>query len=112
MPTENRITKDHIEARIIDVQYVRIPGSTATVCAITMANGYTAIGESACVDPANFDEELGRSVAFDNAFEKLWALEGYLLREMMMLADDAEVQRRMAQLEALDAADKPKIVRI
>ena len=37
-------------------------------------------GESACASPQNFDVELGRKIAKDNAREKIWALEGYLLR--------------------------------
>ena len=40
-------------------------------------------GESACVSPANFDAEVGKKIAFDNAVEKIWALEGYALRERL-----------------------------
>ena len=51
-----------------------------TFCVIVMRNGFTVTGESACADPRNFDEELGREIAADNARQKIWALEGYLLR--------------------------------
>lgn len=78
---KNSIDKQDIEARIADVTYHRIPDTTATICNITMVNGFSVRGESACVDPKNFDEAVGRKIAYDNAFQKLWQLEGYLLAE-------------------------------
>ena len=48
-----------------------------------MVNGFGVRGESACVDPRNFDEAIGRSIAYENAFDKLWQLEGYLLAERL-----------------------------
>ncbi len=76
------IDKADIEARIQDVGYMHGPG-TITHCYITMCNGFMVIGESACVDAGNFDEAKGRKYAYDDAFEKLWELEGYLLRERL-----------------------------
>lgn len=75
------VEKSYIEARISDVSYHRIPGTTATICNIEMVNGFSVRGESACVDPKNFDEALGRKIAYENAFQNLWQLEGYLLAE-------------------------------
>lgn len=40
-------------------------------------------GESACASPENFDPEIGRKIAYDNAFNKIWLLEGYLLKEKL-----------------------------
>jgi hypothetical protein len=54
-----------------------------TFCVLVLKNGYTVTGESACVSAENFNEEIGRSVARDNAFNKIWALEGYLLKERL-----------------------------
>ena len=77
------IDTQYIQSRIKDVTYHRIPGTTATICNIEMANGFSVRGESACVDPKNFDEAIGRKIAYDNAFDKLWPLEGYLLAERL-----------------------------
>ena len=52
-----------------------------TICILTLRNGYLVTGESACVSPENFDAEIGRQVARTNARDKVWLLEGYLLRE-------------------------------
>ena len=79
----NRITKDDLTAKIHKVAYYQLADTTLTICVITVANGFTVTGESACADPANFNKEIGESIAYDNAFEKLWALEGYLLKQRM-----------------------------
>ena len=79
LPAE-RVTKEGIESRIMSTEYTRI-GATATICSITLENGYSVRGESACVSPENFDDAIGKELAFRDAFGKLWALEGYLLAE-------------------------------
>ena len=42
--------------------------------------------QSACVDKANFSEELGRKYAYEDAFEQLWELEGYAMRQRLFEA--------------------------
>lgn len=54
-----------------------------TLCVITLANDYTVTGESACASPENFDAEIGRQIAYKNAREKIWPLEGYLLKQKL-----------------------------
>lgn len=81
--TAPRVTKDHIESVISSEQYHVFPNTTFTACLLTLKNGYTVIGESACASPENFDAALGRRIARDNAFNKIWALEGYLLRQKL-----------------------------
>jgi len=81
--TAPRLTPQLIDAAIVAGQYHVFPGTTVTVCCLTLRNGFTVIGESACADPANFDEELGRKIAHDNARNKIWQLEGYLLRQRL-----------------------------
>ena len=54
-----------------------------TVCALSLTNGYIVTGESAAASPENFDQAIGRKIARENARNKIWALEGYLLRERL-----------------------------
>jgi hypothetical protein len=75
-----KMTKALIESRIRDVAYLRL-NDTVTLCSITLDNGYSVRGESACVDPANYDQEIGEGLAHSNAFAKLWPLFGFLLAE-------------------------------
>ena len=54
-----------------------------TFCVLKLKNGFTVTGESACASPENFDAEIGRKIARENAVNKIWALEGYLLKEQL-----------------------------
>ena len=54
-----------------------------TFCVIVLKNGFTVTGESACASPENFDAEIGKKIAYDNAREKIWLLECYLLKEKL-----------------------------
>ncbi|MBR8161990.1 hypothetical protein KDW98_12535 [Burkholderia vietnamiensis] len=59
------------------------PLSLLTFCVLALRNGFTVTGESACVSPENFDAEIGRKVARAKAIEKIWPLEGYLLKQRL-----------------------------
>lgn len=78
--TAPRITPDHIDAQIAREDYYVFPGTTVTVCLLELRNGFCVVGESAAASPANFNEKLGQDIARRNARDKIWALEGYLLR--------------------------------
>lgn len=97
-----RLTPDHIDSKIKGVYYSNplqgVDPKTAmdegthqslrclTFCTIVLENGFTVTGESACASPENFDEAIGQKIAFNNAREKIWVLEGYLLKEKLYQA--------------------------
>ncbi|EBY7415842.1 hypothetical protein D6J61_26605 [Salmonella enterica subsp. enterica serovar Alachua] len=78
-----RLTPALIDEQVKAVDYYVFPGTTLTVCAMTLQNGFIVTGESAAASPANFDEEIGRKIAYDNARNKIWAFEGYALRDVL-----------------------------
>lgn len=99
-----RVTLDHIESTITGEHYftawegrtganMESPEvrphenqkvlETLTFCVLSLRNGFMVTGESACASPENFDAEIGRKIARDNAVQKIWALEGYLLKEKL-----------------------------
>ncbi len=94
--TAPRITPDHIKS-IIKTEYYFTAGDAArekhgaydksldllTFCVLVLRNGFTVTGESACASPENFDSEIGRKIARENAVNKVWALEGYLLKQRL-----------------------------
>ena len=86
--TAPRLTPELISAVIAKEQFYVFEGSCLTVCCLTLLNGFTVTGESACVSPENFDATIGKSVAFDNARDKIWALEGYLLKQKLFEAEE------------------------
>jgi hypothetical protein len=82
-----RVTLDHIRSIIVGEDYHVFNDTTVTVCLLNLKNGFTVTGESACASPENFDVELGRKIARDNAVSKIWALEGYLLKEKLFTGE-------------------------
>jgi hypothetical protein len=81
--TAPRLTPADIDAAILAVQFHVFPGTQLTVCCMTLRNGFTVTGESACVSHENFNAEIGERIARENAKQKIWALEGYMLRERL-----------------------------
>lgn len=59
------------------------PLALLTFCVLTLRNGFTVTGESACASPENFDAEIGRKIARQNAVQKIWPLMGYALKEQL-----------------------------
>lgn len=78
--TAPRITPDQIDAKIAGETFHLFPGTTLTICVLTLQNGFQVTGESASASPENFDAGIGRRIARDNARNKIWMLEGYLLK--------------------------------
>ena len=77
-----RVTEESIKSKIMDVSYVDGP-KLLTICIITMMNGFMILGKSAPADARNFDADVGKRYAYDDAFKQIWQFEGYLLRERM-----------------------------
>ena len=109
--TAPRVTPEDIEANIVSEHYFTAadayrsnpcydpnghpheplpapaPLELLTFCVLVLRNGFTVPGESACASPENFDAELGRKIARQNAVQKLWLLMGYALKERLTAAD-------------------------
>ena len=81
--TAPRLTPAQIDAQIVGEYFHVVPGSTLTICVLTLQNGFTVTGESDAASPENFDEAIGRKIARDNARGKIWALEGYALKTQL-----------------------------
>jgi hypothetical protein len=94
-----RVTEDRIKAVIVGQTFARLTG-TLTVCVLTLANGFTVTGESACASPDNYDQDIGEYYARKDAERRIWPLEGYLLRQQL---HDAT----MPEIENLDATEQP-----
>jgi hypothetical protein len=75
------VTLQDIQARVASVVYTVLPDTTTTLCQLRMVNGYTILGTSACVDPTKYNQALGEKYAYEDAINKAWPLEGYLLAE-------------------------------
>lgn len=97
--TAPRVTPADITANIVGEYYFTaregVHGSTVlheapplelgllTFCVLVLRNGFTVTGESACASPSNFNAEIGRGIAKDNAVAKIWPLMGYALKQRL-----------------------------
>jgi hypothetical protein len=70
-----KLTPEFLEDQIGSIDYLTF--KTLTVCVLTMKHGATVTGESNVIDPANYIAEIGKEMAYKDAFSKLWQLEGY-----------------------------------
>ena len=68
-----------------EYELAQIPQSLKlmTFCVLVLRNGFTVTGESACASPENFDAEVGRKIARQNAVNRVWPLMGYALKERL-----------------------------
>lgn len=109
--TAPRVTPQHVEDIISECHYLNVgekiqdawPDKSAmdacsptlnllTICVLVLRNGFTVTGESACASPENFDPEIGRKIARENAVNKIWMLEGYLLKEKLWFENQFPLQ--------------------
>ena len=81
--TATRLTPTLIDATIVYAEYFRVPNTTCTICALILKNGYVVVGKSAAISMENFDEEIGKKVAYSDAREQIWALEGYAIKDSL-----------------------------
>lgn len=87
---QNKVTDEQIESIMAGVTYhtYLVPGTTTTICVAILPSGYTITnGISSCVDPDNFNEQVGQEYAMQDATEKardaLWEMEGYVLMKAL-----------------------------
>lgn len=82
-PSAHRVTPQHLDEVIFAEQFYVFPGTTLTVCALTLKNGFVVTGTSAAADPDNFNEKIGQDIARERARQEIWVLEGYLVRQKL-----------------------------
>ena len=75
----------HAWANATDARAIKPPEhlERMTICVLTLRNGYTIVGTSACASPENFDATIGRKIARQNATQQIWPLLGYVLRSVL-----------------------------
>lgn len=76
-----RLCPDDIDAAIVSETFITLPSGKAMVCELILRNGFSVRGESSCVSKDNFNEDIGKKISREDARNKVWMLEGYLLQE-------------------------------
>lgn len=77
----NRLTEEEINSFISSSKiHAEKRGDKSTLVEITYPNGWTDYEISSCIDPANYDEELGKAYALENIKRRLWKSLGFVLQ--------------------------------
>ena len=81
---DTRITEDYVDRMIetAEVQAVKM-GKKTTVVHVTLRNGFEIVESAACVDPANYDHEVGTKLALERVKNRIYLLEGYVLQSSL-----------------------------
>ena len=78
-----KVTQQNVMDEVQKSTYTILPDGRTTICQITMKNGYTVIGKSACADPTEFNAAEGEKWAWQDALREVWPLLGYALKERL-----------------------------
>ena len=80
----NTVTLEQINKIISETkfEYQTAFGKT-TIASAKLPNGFVIVESSSCVDPANYDEKIGRDICREKIINKLWELEGYRLQDRL-----------------------------
>ena len=109
-----RLTPAHINEQVVAHEFHVFPDTTVTVCLMTLRNGAKVIGYNyGSIDPEAQNWELGKNNAYFTALEKVWELEGYLLRDFLHANREQAVVKEFAFEQGLNdttAYDIEKLV--
>lgn len=81
--TDNKVTEkevlDNMKDYIVETRQEFC--KPCTYVTVKMKNGFTIRESTTCVDPSNYDEEIGKRICLEKIEDKIWYLLGFLLQE-------------------------------
>lgn len=89
-----KVTIEQVEAAIVGETYTVLPNGRTTVCQLTLDNGFTVEGQSACVSIENFNAELGNKYARQRAVDEVWHVLGFRLADKLKAAAEYDAHLR------------------
>ena len=75
----NKITIEDVKGFIEDLEVEKFREKTTIVKAV-LKNGFILVEHSSCVDPVNFDMELGKKICMERIESKIFELLGFKLQ--------------------------------
>jgi len=99
--SQAKVTLADVEAAIAKVEYVVLPDGRTTIALLTLDNGFTVRGESACVVAAEFNQSLGEQYALNDAKTQVWRFLGFRLADLRHRHEEA-----LRVVTAMDAEDR------
>lgn len=84
MAKRNTVTLEQINKIISETKFeYQTAFGKMTIASAKLPNGFVIVESSSCVDPANYDEKMGRDICREKIINKLWELEGYRLQDKL-----------------------------
>mgnify|MGYP001390814771 CR=1 FL=1 len=79
--SKNTLTQADIDKILSEsrVEVLKLEPKT-TLVKVTLPNGFELIETSSCVDPANYNHDMGKQICMKRIEDKIWYLEGYVLQ--------------------------------
>lgn len=83
------VTKEQVQENMQDIIVRTLDdfGKPTTYVTVKMKNGFTIRESTTCVDPANYDEEIGKQICLEKIEDKIWFLLGYALQNKLVVVD-------------------------
>ncbi len=88
-----KVTREEVIKAIASESFTVLPDGRTTVCQLTLDNGFTVQGMSACVDRKEFDQAKGQDAAWLRALDEAWKMLGFRLAEKMKVVRQAQEPR-------------------
>ena len=78
-----KVTKEMVEAQVVDKTFTLLPSGKKMICELTLKNGFTVTGEAGVVDKENFVQEIGERLSYQRALDNVWPLLGYEMQSRL-----------------------------
>lgn len=94
--TKNTVTQNMVDNILEEAKFIiDSVFDKCTIVTCQLPNGFVIVESSSCVDPANYDEDMGIDICMKNIERKVWELEGYKLQDKLGnlagASDDAKI---------------------
>lgn len=85
---KNILKKEYID-KIMSNSEIEVEkyGEKTTILKAVLPNGFVVIESSSCIDPKNFNMEIGKEICLEKLTRKIWELEGYQLQTVVNQAE-------------------------
>ena len=105
------VTQEQVNENMqaVSVQTLEDFGKKITHVSVRMKNGFVLTEDSICVDPANYDENIGKDVCLGRIENKVWFLLGYALQDKVANTPKDYKERMVVEFKELaDRTEKLK----
>lgn len=80
---KTKLNIEDIEGVIVSKSFTILPSGKTMICELILKNGFSVRGEASVVSLDNFVQEIGEKISYENAVDKVWQVEGYLLQQKL-----------------------------